>query len=126
MPNIDTRDLVREYEGDLPRHTHKSVAIRKLLDDLRENCEEEPENGITMVPKDDFEEYAKEYADSCGYLQMKVVSYTDDWLHSSHVNEHKDAIDQWPFSHIDWKAAAAELATDWHEVEFRGVTYLAR
>ncbi len=33
---------------------------------------------------------------------------------------------QWPFTHIDWEAAADELRVDYSEIEFDGVAYLIR
>ena len=61
--------------------------------------------GETMIPVDDFEEYAQQYAEDC--CDMK-------------------AADSWPFNCIDWEKAAKELAMDYTEVEYLGTLYYIR
>lgn len=62
-------------------------------------------HGVTLVRDSYWVDYAKEYAEDT------VLGLTD-------VN--------WPHTHIDWDAAAADLQTDYTSLEFRDVTYWAR
>lgn len=61
--------------------------------------------GETLIRDSYFTEYAEQLADDIGAID-------------------KDA--KWPLNHIDWEAAADELAADYVELDFSGVTYLAR
>lgn len=61
--------------------------------------------GETMIPVDDFEEYARELAEDIGAIN-------------------RDA--SWPFNCIDWEKAAKELAMDYTEVEYLGTLYYIR
>ena len=63
--------------------------------------------GASLIRDDYFEEYARETADSCGYV------------------DHRKVYD-WPFNHIDWVAAADSLKDDYTEIDFDGVTYYTR
>lgn len=63
-------------------------------------------HGETMIPEDDFEEYARELAED---------------IHGKAVREAT-----WPFTCIDWSEAADKLRQDYSEVEYQGQTYLAR
>ena len=58
-------------------------------------------DGITLIPEDDFEDYAMDLAED---------------IHGS--------IEGWPFSCIDWDQAADALRMDYSSVEYEGVTYL--
>jgi len=62
-------------------------------------------HGTEMIPIRDFEEYAEELASEIGAID-------------------RDA--KWPLSHIDWKAAAEELAQDYTEVSYLGIDYYVR
>jgi hypothetical protein len=59
------------------------------------------EFGLEFINADYFEEYAKELARG-----VYGVDY-----------------DSWPFTHIDWKAAALELENDYETVAFDGCYY---
>jgi hypothetical protein len=63
------------------------------------------EDGATLIRESYFTEYAEELADDIGAID-------------------KDA--GWPLAHIDWDAAADALKIDYVEIDFDGVTYLAR
>jgi hypothetical protein len=63
--------------------------------------------GETLIRESYFEEYAEQLADDIGYLADSKAQ-------------------EWPFRHIDWKAAAEELKEDYFTVEFDGVTYYIR
>ena len=77
------------------------------LDEL-ETLENEISNfrhGETMIPENDFEEYAQQFAEDIGTI-------------------HDNA--QWPCTCIDWERAARELSMDYSSVEYQGDTYLVR
>lgn len=63
------------------------------------------QHGEVMIPTRDFEEYAEELASEIGAIDHNA---------------------SWPLSHIDWKAAAEELAQDYTEVEYQGTSYYVR
>ena len=59
-------------------------------------------HGETMIPVDQFEDYAREFADDIGAISRD---------HS------------WPLTCIDWEQAARELAMDYAEVTYQGESY---
>lgn len=63
-------------------------------------------DGITLIPEDNFEDYARDYAEDL---------YGNDIRKAS-----------WPFNCIDWKQAADALRMDYSSVEYEGTTYLYR
>ncbi len=132
MNTIDTRELYDEYnrlgqrEADLATVTVESVLdhrqraylietlpLDRAEDDRLQSLiilmeaigEETMSDGETMIPVEDFEEYAKELAEGCGMVNDKAV---------------------WPLRHIDWSAAADELLSDYNEVTFDGEDYYVR
>jgi hypothetical protein len=106
---IDSRDLDLEDADD-----------KALWDELGENASDHPSDGVFLVLKSDFENYAIEYAEDTGALVVQVINPR------TYKQEPYRMTDQWPCNHIDWEAAAEELAEDWFEVEYKGNTYLAR
>jgi hypothetical protein len=124
MSYIDTRDLAAELTELEDRaeyaamHTedpesfpnpepldedeaNRLAELRELADEIGE----EFPHGETMIPVDEFEAYAEEMAEDNGYLQE---------------------FPKWPLNHIDWTAAAEELAQDYSEVEWEGTSYYVR
>lgn len=63
------------------------------------------EYGSTLIRDSHFEDYARETAEDCGYIQRGVG---------------------WPYTCIDWARAAEELQQDYTSVELAGVTYWVR
>lgn len=59
----------------------------------------------TLISDDDFEEYARDLAESIGAIDPNA---------------------NWPLSCIDWEKAADELRADYSSVEYDGTTYLHR
>jgi hypothetical protein len=103
----------RNLDLDIEEHA-------ELWEELEENCDADPDDGITLIRKDKFIEYAQEYADETGAFTVVIRSprtFQDETI---------DLSQEWPFRHIDWEAAAEELEEDWFEIEFDGNTYLAR
>lgn len=58
--------------------------------------------GATLIRADYFEEYARDYAEDCGMVSDDV---------------------QWPYTCIDWAAAAEDLLQDYDALYFDGVKY---
>ena len=61
--------------------------------------------GITFIEEDDFEDYAREYAEDIGAIGRNMG---------------------WPTGHIDWKAAANELLMSYCSVKLGETTYYYR
>jgi hypothetical protein len=109
---IDTRDLIAWRDWCMV-----GVSSIEEIEDEDERADVEAINeieeagladfayGETLVREDYFETYAEELAGEIGAISSEA---------------------QWPLTHIDWKAAAAELAMDYTEVEWDGATYYAR
>jgi len=62
-------------------------------------------HGETMIPVDQFEDYARDFADDIGAIDKNA---------------------SWPCSCIDWEQAARELAMDYSEVTYQGESYYVR
>jgi hypothetical protein len=60
--------------------------------------------GLTLIPEDDFEEYAEDLITDCGYISKDLPGWIE----------------------IDWEATANNIKVDYGEVDFRGETYLFR
>jgi DNA repair exonuclease SbcCD ATPase subunit len=71
------------------------------LDNLESEIGRSWSDGESMIPEDEFEDYARELADDLG---------------STKGNE-------WPFTCIDWERAARELAMDYATVSYQGEDY---
>jgi len=109
---IDTRDLLWQHDDD---------EVQALLNELEANCDEDPRNGIQMIPKDNWVEYVKEYIDdNCQPINEFTTTTWDGRV--------IDLSNEWPYRHvtIDYEAAAEELEHDYYEVTFRGQDYLCR
>lgn len=126
---LDTRDLQREFDDLESELNNLKDALEEADDEDREQCqadlaEWEEDNrerfdalrdllsevdsryGVTLIPEDEFENYARDLADDL---------YGSDARSSS-----------WPFTCIDWEQAADELKQDYSTVEFDGDTYYFR
>lgn len=60
--------------------------------------------GLTLIPEEDFEEYAEDLITDCGYISRDMPCWIE----------------------IDWTATANNIKVDYGEVEFRGDSYLFR
>jgi hypothetical protein len=119
---LDSRDLV-ELIDDLEAQQDEAIEDKHdpswdhtdgaaLLDALRAmRTETEPyagdswEDGVFFIRDSDFESYAQEFAEDCGFI---------------------DASADWPNTCIDWEWAARELRVDYTSVDINGVTYWYR
>jgi hypothetical protein len=123
MPYIDTRDLAEELdelearqaltealtdpesqvvEDDTEPLGEEETKRLEALRELRDEIGDEWPYGETMIPVEDFVEYAKELAD-------EIITEVS-----------------WPLDCIDWTEAARQLAFDYTEVEWEGASYYVR
>jgi antirestriction protein len=115
---LDLRDLSEEYKGLLEREQgpdnpldEDEKARLAALSDLEGqlftgDLAEYAENESTMIPEEDFEDYAQEFAEDVGYM----LKQSDNPL----------------FSYIDWTSWAEDMKHDYTEVTFEDRTYLIR
>ena len=107
MNYLDTRELqdeIDEFEADENLDNIDTERLEALRD-LRDEVGDEWQYGVTLVPEDSFEDYARELAEDIGAIPSDY---------------------SWPASHIDWTAAAGALRMDYTSADFQGVTYLFR
>lgn len=116
IPDEDIDDA-QEY---MEKKGEELSAAHKKLEDWKEEYQEELDelnrleneirdgwmHGETLIPEEEFKNYAMDLADD---------------LHGSAV---RDAA--WPFDCIDWDQAADELRTYYSSVEYQGDTFLFR
>ncbi len=102
---FDTRDVLSRLELiDIdPAERARLDLFRSELSDYF--GEDALSDGITIIPDDEFEDYAKE-------LAWELGAITED----SH----------WPAAYIDWEAAADALKMDYSGFDFEGTTYWGR
>ena len=109
---IDSRDILERIkeleslEDEIEEEDKEELTkLKALIEELRDSGGDSPEDGITLIHEDYFEDYAQELAEDIGAIG-------------------KD--NQWPLHCIDWDRAANELKVDYSEVEFDGQTYYYR
>jgi len=95
---------LEEAEANLLEWQNEYGQELKALDDLESEVGRDWMHGATLIPEDDFTEYARELAEDIG----------------------TDSNAPWPLNCIDWDFAAKELKQDYSSVEFEGTTYLYR
>ena len=112
MSYIDTRELAEELDAleerlqdDGEEFSAEEYDRLNALRTLREDIGEEWRYGATLIPENEFEEYARELAEDIGAIPSDY---------------------SWPASHIDWEAAARALRMDYTSVTFDGDDYLVR
>jgi antirestriction protein len=110
MTYLDSRDLEKEADElrdrvddgeELDEDEAKRLAeIESLRDEIGEWFD-----GATLIPEDDFEDYARELAEDIGAIDPDA---------------------SWPLTYIDWEAAAEALAQDYSLVTLDDVSYYVR
>lgn len=90
------RTVPPDGPGPVPPETVE--AVRAALD--RMGNERGP-----LIPEDEFEEYAQEFAESVGAVEEASA---------------------WPCCYIDWEKAADDLRGDYSTIDYQGTTYLYR
>jgi len=108
---IDSRDIlerIEELEADDELASEDKAELSKLqalIEELRDCGGDSPEDGMTLIHEDYFEDYAQEFAIDIGAIPRDMG---------------------WPATCIDWEEAANELRMDYSEVEFDGQVYYYR
>jgi hypothetical protein len=112
---IDTRDLVKrldeidteveEAQETQDADTEKELRVEQTEIEAVEDYCEDFRHGETLIPEDEFQEYARELAEDIGAIDRDAV---------------------WPLGCIDWKQAADELAMDYTLIEYRGQSFYVR
>jgi antirestriction protein len=114
----DSRDVIKRIErveSDLEQAridgndtTDLEVELKALEEFAEEASGYAPDwhYGERIIHEDYFTEYAQELSDE--------LSLSDG------------AMAQWPFTHVDWEAAADELKMDYSVVGFNGIVYYIR
>ena len=107
---IDTRDLQERIDELQAMETRDESEEAELLTleafaaEIRDYCPDYP-YGETLIHDRYFVDYARELASDIGAIQPKL---------------------NWPYTCIDWQAAADELRHDYTSAEFDGETYWFR
>lgn len=108
---IDSRTIIEKYdelkneiEDEEREPTEDEGEFMDAVDDLSTEVSDW-DFGAQMIREDCFEDYARQLAEDIG-------SISGD--------------EQWPFTHIDWEAAATELQMNYSSVSFLGCDYLVR
>jgi antirestriction protein len=102
MKIIDLRDIRDNQETEPDTYEAWKTA---LWEDAGYAIDDVAENEPTMIPADDFTDYARELAEDIGAID-------------------RDA--KWPVYCIDWEWAARELKMDYTSVEVNGIKYYFR
>lgn len=113
---IDSRDLIEEMnelESELECHIEDGF-LEEDFDDLErlktlrevnrdgEDYSSEWADGTSLIPEEDFEDYAREYFEECYDIPDFVINY------------------------IDWESVASDLQMDYTTIEIDGETYWMR
>jgi hypothetical protein len=115
---LDSRDILKrieELESDLEDSVDDAEVcdlIHEELDPLKALAEEASaasdwKYGETLIRDSYFRDYAEELAEDIGAIDSNLAG-------------------RWPYTHIDWDAAADALKQDYQPVDFDGVTYWIR
>ena len=107
---IDSRDIearIEDLEGEdeLVEDEREELAALLALREEVKSVTGEWVYGVALINDAYFEEYARDLAEEIGAIKRNV---------------------SWPYTCIDWSAAADELRHDYASVEFCGVEYWVR
>lgn len=104
-PSVEDDQAAEEHIDLCSDCTAEAAELQDAIVSVLNELGHESEYGMTMIPESEFEDYARDFASDIGAI--------DD-----------DA--GWPNVHLDWKAAAEDLAQDYTSVTFAGIDYLVR
>ena len=104
---IDTEARINALEGEdeLGDDERDEMASLVALREEVQKVTSEWRYGVALINDACFEEYARGFAEDTGMMDRKA---------------------SWPYTCIDWSAAADELRQDYTPVEFCGVEYWVR
>lgn len=102
----ESEELHREARDDHAKWVDEYQEELDELNRLENEVGDEWLHGCTLIPEDDFKDYAMDLAED---------------IHGAAI---KNA--DWPFSCIDWQQAADDLQADYSSVDYEGETYWFR
>lgn len=109
LESDDAKNTADWQDKEIEEFAEELKKLTAFLDELKGNGGDEQWRSdwypLTLVHRDNFEDYAKEMAEE--------ITPNFDELH-------------WPFTCIDWEQAAKELEQDYSSFDFDGEEYLAR
>lgn len=91
---------VQNWKEDWLAEIDEASEIERLQDLIGS----EFEYGVTLIHDDDFEDYARDLVEDCGYISRDLPSWIE----------------------IDWEATADNIKVDYSSIELKGDTYLYR
>lgn len=94
--------------------------LKKLIDEVRDNSNESPEDGVTLIRETYFDIYIQEgYFDGMG---PELYEY-DHKTHYYKLVPFDELATRPPFNRIDWAVVARDERSDYSEITFDGVDY---
>ena len=110
---IDSRDVIVRIEEleeleeleEIEEDEKEELESLQALAEQGESYGGDWQYGSTLIRDSYFEEYAQDYAESCGAMNDSM---------------------SWPYTYIDWEGAANELQMDYTSIDFNGVDYWVR
>ena len=114
----DSRDIIARIER-----------VESDLEQARVDGDDTTDLEVELKALEAFAEGASEYAPNWYYGERIIhedyfTQYAQEL--SDELSLGDGAMAQWPFTHVDWEAAAAALKQDYNEVEFEGEVYYIR
>ena len=111
----DSRDIIARIER-----------VESDLEQARVDGDDTTDLEVELKALEAFAEEASGYAPDWHYGERIIhedyfTQYAQEL--SDELSLGDGAMAQWPFTHIDWEAAAGQLKMDYSDVEFDGVTY---
>lgn len=82
------------------------IVIITDIERLQDEVGSEWEYGVTLIDKDDFEQYCEEYLEDCGYFSKDFPQFIKN--------------------NINWSGIADDMRQDYSEVVYNEITYLYR
>ena len=107
--SFDSRDIIERLadltdRDDLDENEQDELNILQAIAENGETCADW-EYGVTFIPDEDFEDYARELAEEIGAIGRDT---------------------SWPLTYIDWPAAADALRQDYTAFTFDEIDYWGR
>lgn len=91
----EIQSWVEYFQDDIDRLEE----LNKVLEEVYDS-----QYGVTLIHEDDFDDYARELVEDCGYITRDFPSWIE----------------------IDWLATADNVKLDYSSIEFEGEKYLYR
>jgi len=150
---LDTRDLYRrqcELQEELDDLKEAVNDAKEELEELLTTYRSAVDAGYSVTEteekvreaQEDLADWINEFQEELDELNILEGEIGRNWLHGETLIDEGDFVEYaqdlaedisgmprdqpWPFSHIDWEAAADDLRSDYSSVEYQGNTYLYR